>query len=119
LDVLTCLHRSMALFQLAPADLAGQVALSQDVLAAYDRLQPGEGSPTSRFASVLSASGTLSWHPPPGHRYDRRARFYLIMDSIFIPVAWEKKSRVPLVALDVRTIRLPILKRLAAWLRRR
>jgi hypothetical protein len=115
-EALTCLHRSMPLFE---ADLAGQVAFTQDVLAAFDRLRPGEGSPASRFTSALSASGTLSWHPPPGHPHDAGARFYLIMGPVFVPVAWDKKSGVPLIALDVHTTRLSLVRRVAVWLRRR
>lgn len=118
-EVLTCLHRSMPLFALTSADLAKQVAFTEDVLTAFARLQPGEGSLPSRFKKALSASARLSWHPPPGHHHDRRARFYLIMDSVYVPVAWEKTARVPLIALDVHQTRLPLLKRLAAWLRRR
>jgi hypothetical protein len=118
-EALTCLHRSMPLFALTSASLAEQVAFTQDVLTAFDELDPGEGSPATRFKHAISTSGTLSWHPPHGHPYDPDARFYLIMGSVFVPVAWEKTSRIPLIALGVRGTRLPILKRLAAWLRRR
>ncbi|MCW2919700.1 MAG: hypothetical protein JWN52_7768 [Actinomycetia bacterium] len=118
-EALTCLHRSKPLFELASADLAKRVTFPQDVLAAFDELQPGEGSPVSRFRAAISESGTLCWHPPHGHPHHSQARFYLVMSSIFVPVAWEKKSDVPLVALDVRETRLSILKRMAAWLRRR
>ncbi|MGI8333637.1 hypothetical protein ACRYCC_27120 [Actinomadura scrupuli] len=119
LEALTCLHRSMPLFELTSSDLAKQVAFTEDVLTAFDRLYSGEQSPAVRFKSAIAASGTLSWHPPAGHPHHPRARFYLIVGSVFVPVAWDKTARVPLIALDVHQAQLPILKRATAWLRRR
>lgn len=118
-EALTCLHRSTPLFESSPAELARRVAFTKDVLEAFDRLYPGEGTAASRFTALIAQHGRLQWHPPNGHPGHQGARFYVVADSALIPVAWKKTSRVPLLALDVTTTRVPLLKRLLAWLRRR
>lgn len=48
------------------ADLAKQVTFTEDVPTLFDRLYPGDQSRESRSKGAISASGFLSWHPPPG-----------------------------------------------------
>ncbi|GAA2431122.1 hypothetical protein GCM10010191_51040 [Actinomadura vinacea] len=119
LVAMTCLHRSMPLFELSSAELAGRVAFTKDVMEAFDRLFPGEGTAAARFTRVIALHGRLEWRPPRGHTGHQGARFYVVAGQVFIPVAWKKNSKVPLLALGVESIRLPLLKRLTAWLRRR
>ncbi|MFA1546173.1 hypothetical protein [Actinomadura chokoriensis] len=122
-EALTCLHRSMPLFELSSAELARRVAFSKEVLAAFDRVYPGEGSgegsTASRFTEMIALHGRLERHPPSGHARHHGARFYVVAGPAFIPVAWKKNSQVPLLALGVESVRLPLRRRLLAWLRQR
>jgi hypothetical protein len=118
-EALTCLHRSMPLFELSSAELARRVAFSEEVLAAFDRLYSGEGSTVSGFTEMIALHGSLEWHPPSGHARHHGARFYVVADTAFIPVAWKKNSQVPLLALGVESTRVPLRRRLVAWLRQR
>jgi hypothetical protein len=104
----------MPLFELSSAELAQRVAFSKEVLAAFDRLYPGEGSTASRFTEMIALHGRLERHPPSGHARHHGARFYVVAGPAFIPVAWKKNSQVPLLALGLESTRVPLRRRVAS-----
>lgn len=103
----TFLHQSMRLFELSPAQLARACRYGPDVL-----------EQAAWLTTQIAENGTLSWHPPPGHPAHPSARFYLRAGEWYLPVDWDKRSRTPLVALAVHQVRLPLLRRISAWLLR-
>ncbi|GAA4308964.1 hypothetical protein BJY14_002104 [Actinomadura luteofluorescens] len=116
---LTVLHQSMRLFDKTPDDLARACQFTPEALEQAALLSTNGDKPGTWLSTQITGSGQLSWHPPRGHRPYPGARFYVHAGSVFLPAAWDKQSRQPLVILGSHRIRLPLAQRILAWLRGR
>jgi hypothetical protein len=118
-EALTLLHRSGPLFELSGKSLEFACRFTDPVIrAAKEAAGPGR-DPVAWLRQAVVTSGALSWHPPAGQRPYPKARFYLHAGGYYLPLAWEKDARRPLTALALRRSRVSLLRRAAAWLRRR
>lgn len=115
----TLLHRSQPLFELTGRSLEFACRFTDRVMADARALAEPGHDPISWLRGLIVQAGTLSWDPPPGWARYPGARFYIHAGPYHLPVAWEKDARRQLVALAVFRGRVPVLQRIAAWLRRR
>lgn len=116
---LTVLHQSMKLFEKPPEELTRACHFTPESLEQATLLVPDGQRPAPWLAARISASGTISWYPPRGHHPSPQARFYVHADPVYLPVAWDKQGRLPLVVLGVHRTKLPLPRRILTWLRTR
>lgn len=116
---LTVLHQSMQLFEKTPEDLARACHFSADVLEQAATISSDGQGPDAWPSRQIRAEGRISWYPPEGHEPYPGARFYVHAGPIFLPAAWDKQGRRPLVILSVLRTRLPLGRRILIWLRAR